>query len=226
MSAVAFCRECGGEIRYEPAGSGLAAGLRPSLCESCAAAQDAEQAALLAAGEREARCLPPRYREATFEAYAARTPSQELALEAMRDHAAEGVMLIGGAGCGKTHLACCAISAGPSGSLFVNVAALLDDVRKGFDGESQGLFVRALAAPLLALDDLGSEAVTDWVRDRIYTLLNHRWDHCLPLLVTTNVAPADLAERIGQGVASRIAGCCARRITVKGPDARREAGER
>jgi DNA replication protein DnaC len=99
-------------------------------------------------------------------------------------------------------------------------------VRKGFDGESQGLFVRALSAPLLALDDLGSEAVTDWVRDRIYTLLNHRWDHCLPLLVTTNVAPADLAERIGQGVASRIAGCCARRITVKGPDARREAGER
>ena len=78
-----------------------------------------------------------------------------------------------------------------------------------------------LASPLLALDDLGAEAVTDWVRDRIYTLINHRWDHCLPLLVTTNVAPADLASRIGQGIASRIAGCCAHRISVKGPDARR-----
>ena len=108
----------------------------------------------------------------------------------------------------------------------MNAAVLLDDLRRGYNGEGQGLFVRALAAPLLALDDLGSEAVTDWVRDRLYTLINHRWDHCMPLIVTTNVAPADLAERVGQGVASRIAGCCAQRISVKGPDGRREAGER
>jgi DNA replication protein DnaC len=226
VSALALCRECGGEISYEPARSGLASSLRPSLCGSCAAAQEASQAALLAAAERDARCLPLRYRSATFESFTPRTPSQELALAAMRDRAAEGVMLIGGAGCGKTHLACCAVSAGPAGSLFVNTAALLDDVRRGYDGEGQGPSPRAPAAPLLALDDLGSEAVTDWVRDRIYTLVNHRWDHCLPLLVTTNVRAADLAERIGQGVASRIAGLCAHRISVKGPDARREAGGR
>jgi DNA replication protein DnaC len=227
VSEVALCRECGGQIAFEPARSGLAANnLRPSLCESCAAAQDAGQAALLVVAEREARCLPPRYRSATFESFTARTPSQELALGAMRDRAAEGVMLVGGAGCGKTHLACAAISAGPVGSLFVNTAALLDDVRKGYEGEGVGLFARALTSPLLALDDLGSEAVTDWVRDRLYTLLNHRWDHYLPLIVTTNVRAADLAERIGRGVASRIAGCCAQRISGKGPDARREAGER
>ena len=147
------------------------------------------------------------------------------ALELLRDRAGEGVMLIGDAGCGKTHLACAAISVGPPGSLFANTTTLLDDVRRGFGGEGQGLFARALSAPLLALDDLGSEAVTDWVRDRLYALINHRWDHCLPLLVTTNVLAADLAERIGQGVTSRIAGCCAHRIRVQGPDGRRRRAE-
>lgn len=140
----------------------------------------------------------------------------------MRDHADEGVMLTGGAGCGKTHLACAAVLDGPSGSLFVNVSEMLDDIRRGYDGHGDGLYTMALSAPRLVLDDMGSEAVTDWVRDRLYTLINHRWDRCRPLIVTTNVPAGQLAERIGQGVASRLAGCCAHRIIVKGPDSRRE----
>ncbi len=216
------CRQCGGVLEYEVSANPLLAGLKPTLCEACAAVADAKDAATRTIREREARGIPPRYATATFESFVAHTDTQADALEAMRDHAGEGVMLIGRAGCGKTHLACAAVLAGPEGSLFCNTAALLDDVRHGFDGGGHGLFARALDAPLLALDDLGSEAVTDWVRDRLYVLINHRWDHCLPLLVTTNVMAADLATRIGQGVASRIAGCCARRIAMKGPDLRRE----
>ncbi|MDI9600122.1 MAG: ATP-binding protein [Acidobacteriota bacterium] len=225
MSVTCVCRECGAEFGYEPSASPLVVGFRPQICNGCAAAADAERIALAADAERALRGVPPRYEGASFASFAAHTPSQRLALELLRDRAGEGVMLIGDAGCGKTHLACAAISVGPPGSLFANTTTLLDDVRRGFGGEGQGLFARALSAPLLALDDLGSEAVTDWVRDRLYALINHRWDHCLPLLVTTNVLAADLAERIGQGVTSRIAGCCAHRIRVQGPDGRRRRAE-
>lgn len=211
-----------GPAPFQPSSNPLLAGLKPTLCEACAAVADAEQIARRTVREREARGIPPRYAAADFASFSVCTDTQAAALKAMRDHAAEGVMLIGKAGTGKTHLACAAIIAGPDGSLFANTTALLDDVRRGYDGGGQRLFERALDAPLLALDDLGSEAVTDWVRDRLYVLINHRWDHCLPLLVTTNVQAADLAERIGQGVASRIAGCCKRRIEVVGPDGRRE----
>lgn len=226
MRLTSRCRVCDGEISYEAPDSPMMRGFAPSICGVCARVEANVYVEAQAVREHSMRGLPPRYRRVAFEDFTPHTPSQELALEAMRGRALEGVMLIGSAGCGKTHLACAAISAGPVGSLFVNTATLLDDVRKGYDGEGRGLFTRALTAPLLALDDLGSEAVTDWVRDRLYTLINHRWDHCLPLIVTTNVTAADLAERIGQGVASRIAGCCAERISVKGPDGRREAGER
>ena len=63
--------------------------------------------------------------------------------------------------------------------------------------------------------------MTDWVRDRLYTLLNRRWNECRPLIVTTNCAAALLAQRTGEGATSRLAGICARRIEVTGPDLRR-----
>lgn len=221
MTAVASCTRCGADIPYEPHDEGLLVGLRPTVCRECAERDERLLMEQVAAAEQESRNIPPRYRGATFAGFRATTPSQLLALEAMRDHASEGVLLMGPAGCGKTHLACAAIAAGESGSLFANTAELLDDVRRGYDGDGRGLYERALDAPLLALDDIGAEAVTDWVRDRLYVLINHRWDHCLPLVVTTNVPAAELASRIGQGVASRLAGCCAHRIVVKGPDGRR-----
>lgn len=213
------CRFCGSPIEFE---ANQITYLKPSICKSCMDALNRQANDDCRQRELKARGIPPRYRGATFDSFRPVTPSQQAALEAARDHAGEGVMLLGKAGCGKTHLACAAIMAGPDGSLFANTAELLDDVRRGFDGAGSRLFERALRSPLLALDDLGAEAVTDWVRDRLYTLINHRWDHCLPLIVTTNVKAADLAARIGQGVASRIAGCCARRIEVQGPDGRRE----
>lgn len=222
MTATTHCTRCGSQIAYEPSDNPLLANLHPTVCDGCADREAAAMRAEIEAAEHEDRGIPPRYVGASFATFTAHTPSQELALEALRDRAAEGVMLLGAAGCGKTHLACAAIAAAKPRSLFANTTVLLDDLRRGYGGESGAdLFARAKDAPLLALDDLGAEAITDWVRDRLYVLINHRWDNCRPLIVTTNVPAADLAERIGQGVASRIAGCCAHRIRVKGPDGRR-----
>lgn len=194
---------------------------KPRLCCVCAAAErDAEEIAAGAA-ELAARNIPRRYEAAVFADFAPQTESQQQALVAARDHALEGVFLTGKPGCGKTHLAAAAIKATAPGSLFCGSSALLEDIRASFESGGRGLLERAKSAPLLALDDLGSEAVTDWVRDRLYSLLNTRWDACLPLIVTTNRSPHEIAERIGESAASRITGACAHRIEVIGPDRRR-----
>ena len=203
----------------------------PHLCPDCTAAETQRREAEIEQERREEerrddarRNLPCRYRDASFASFTAHSESQARALAAVRDHAMEGVYLQGRAGCGKTHLAAAAISVAPSGSLFVASTELLDDIRVGYEGAGRGLYERAKQAPLLALDDLGAEAVTDWVRDRLYTLLNRRWNECRPLIVTTNCAAALLAQRTGEGATSRLAGICARRIEVTGPDLRRRKG--
>ena len=218
---TATCRQCGHEFEYETCGSPLLANFAPRICGTCGQkAADAELAERTAERRLE-RNIPPRYADADFASFTPKSTTQRQALEAARDHAMEGVFLSGAPGSGKTHLACAAVMAGPLGSLFVSTTDLLDDIRAGFDGDGQGLYERAKRAPLLALDDLGSEAVTDWVRDRLYVLLNTRWNNSAPMIVTTNCAPRVITERIGKAGVSRLA-MCRHRIDITGaPDGRR-----
>jgi DNA replication protein DnaC len=221
MIDTVLCRDCRADFQYERP-EGAPAGLLPSICPACAgklAEQEDEEARKAARAERN---VPPRYAESGFGTFKPTTPTQRAALVAVRDHARQGVFLLGPPGCGKTHLACAAIMAGPTGSLFVSTTDLLDDIRAGFEGDGHGLFERAKRAPLLALDDLGSEAVKDWVRDRLYTLLNWRWNQSMPVIATTNCRPKTISERIGEAGVSRLSGLCQHRIEMQGPDARRK----
>jgi DNA replication protein DnaC len=232
MSETARCRRCDHVFEFEralPPGASALAWSRehpaPILCRDCLEEVTALQSEPFESEAQEqtewkARNIPRRYRCLTFADFVATTPSQQEALEACRDHADEGVYLEGRAGVGKTLLVACAIKYGLDGSLFVSITELLDDIRLGFSGGGHDLFARAKRAPRLVIDDLGAEQITDFARERIYVLLNERYNACLPLMVTTNCKPRLLAERIGEGVASRIAGLCARRIEVVGEDMR------
>jgi DNA replication protein DnaC len=40
--------------------------------------------------------------------------------------------------------------------------------------------------PLLVLDDLGTQASTPWAQEKLYQLLNHRYNAALPTVVTTS----------------------------------------
>jgi DNA replication protein DnaC len=110
-------------------------------------------------------------------------------------------------GCGKTHLAAAIANYRASlgyPPLFVVVPDLLDHLRATFSPDSSVRFDRRFeevrTAPLLILDDLGTQAMTAWVREKLYQLLNFRYNAELPTVMTTS----DRLDEVDPRVRSRM----------------------
>jgi DNA replication protein DnaC len=113
--------------------------------------------------------------------------------------------LIGGVGNGKTHLAIGTLNKwtmdGRGAAFFVKLPDWLALMRKHAVPEegqvdSEYLLDNYVAVPMLALDDLGSERVTDWGGEQIFRLLDKRYDAKRPTIVTSNAGKEALDPRI------------------------------
>lgn len=101
------------------------------------------------------------------------------------------IVFSGAYGCGKTHLAASianeVIKRGEP-ALFVVVPDLLDHLRAAFSPNSltpyDKRFDEVRQAPLLVLDDLGTESATPWAEEKLYQLFNHRYNARLPTIIT------------------------------------------
>jgi DNA replication protein DnaC len=101
------------------------------------------------------------------------------------------LVLTGEYGCGKTHLAAAIANERATGGkpvLFIVVPDLLDHLRATFGPTSQirfdKLFEEVRTAPLLVLDDLGTESASPWAREKLYQLFNYRYNARLPTVIT------------------------------------------
>lgn len=118
--------------------------------------------------------------------------------------APDGWLLLSGAsGCGKTHIAAAIVNQlidRGEPALFVVVPDLLDHLRSayqpGADVGYDDLFERVRSAPVLVLDDLGTQAQTAWAQEKLFQLINHRFNTRLPTVVTTNLHPDQLDDRL------------------------------
>jgi len=110
-------------------------------------------------------------------------------------------------GNGKTHLAASIANfQAVSGRqpLFVSVPDLLDHLRATFNPNSPISYDRRFdeikSSPLLILDDLGTQSMTPWVKEKLYQLFNHRYNGHLPTVITTS----DEIENMDPRIRSRI----------------------
>jgi DNA replication protein DnaC len=112
------------------------------------------------------------------------------------------LLLQGGYGCGKTHLAAAianfAVQMGVP-TLFLTVPDLLDTLRFSYDS-ADTTFEQRLEqiknAELLVLDDFGTQNATGWAQEKLFQILNYRYINKLPLVVTTNLALDEIEARI------------------------------
>ncbi len=113
------------------------------------------------------------------------------------------LILVGPSGSGKTHMAAAIanerISHGYP-AFFITVADLLDHLRSAFSPNSDMaydmFFDQVRNAPLLILDDLGTQTATPWAKEKLDQLLNHRFSDELPTVITTSTPVKELEARI------------------------------
>lgn len=119
-------------------------------------------------------------------------------------HNPDGWLLLEGPyGCGKTHLAAAVghqrLERGDA-VLFVTTPDLLDHLRGAFSPRSDTtydeLFERVRETDVLILDDLGVENPSEWAKEKLFQLLNHRYSRRMPTIITTNCDLDSLDPRI------------------------------
>jgi DNA replication protein DnaC len=175
--------------------------------------------------------VPYRYREATAEHPQIRTWADRAAAD-YRD--AGFLVLTGTIGTGKTHQAYGALrriaEAGPR--RFEMIATTAPDLYGllrpgGSEKGSEYELKRLCRIPLLLLDDLGTEKLSEFTEETTTRIVNYRYNESLPLLITTNLpvradhGPSqDLVTRLGDRLASRLAQT-ATVVRLDGPDRRR-----
>lgn len=189
-------------------------------CPRCSRWTDAQRAEMV----RRA-CIPPRFARASLNNFDVPKGDalRKSILELARSYAytfsgkeERGLLLRGGTGTGKTHIATGilldVIAKGHKG-LYVNVsdlmARLIRTMDAGASETEEDIFRQVTGVDLLVLDDLGAEPARDWVRDRIYLIVNTLYDNLKPVIVTTNCSNEELASRNGERVVSRLQEMCA-----------------
>ena len=108
-----------------------------------------------------------------------------------------------GFGNGKTHLAAAIaneIQKRGEPVLFILVPDLLDHLRATFNPASGARYDKRFdevkTAPLLILDDLGTESATAWAREKLYQLFNYRYTARLPTIITTATPIDEIDPRL------------------------------
>lgn len=127
--------------------------------------------------------------------------------------ASKKLLLFGASGLGKTFLSSCIAKTVTERGYFVcydTAINLLDNFerckfRDGGKLVSAGID-RYFDCDLLIIDDLGTELTTSFTISVLYHLINSRILQKKPMILNTNLSPADLEKRYSPAIASRING--------------------
>lgn len=115
----------------------------------------------------------------------------------------KGLYLYGNFGCGKTYLVAALFNELAKigvKSTIVYFPEFLRSLKASFgniDDNYDEKFERVSNSPLLLLDDIGAEKLTDWARDEVLgVILQHRMEENLPTFLTSNLSLKELEEHL------------------------------
>ena len=139
----------------------------------------------------------------------------------------KGLLYYGTVGTGKTFAAACIANALIDKGfpcLVTNFSRIINTISDMYDGKQQ--YIDGLNRfTLLVIDDLATEANTEYRNEIVYNIIDSRYRAGLPLIVTTNLTAEELknsADIKKQRIYSRLFERCLP-LEVKGVDRRRSA---
>lgn len=115
----------------------------------------------------------------------------------------KGLILVGNNGVGKTHLACSIANKLIENGIPViygTLINLLAELRNSYDIDNNISEMEIIKlyenVDLLIIDDLGKEKPSEWGLEKLYTIINSRYENNLPVIITTNYNQNSLVERL------------------------------
>mgnify|MGYP002551602570 FL=1 len=115
----------------------------------------------------------------------------------------KGLILIGNNGVGKTHLACSIANKlieNGTPVIYGTLINLLAELRNSYDIDKNisemEIFKLYENVDLLIIDDLGKEKPSEWGLEKLFTIINSRYENNLPVIITTNYNQKSLMERL------------------------------
>lgn len=189
--------------------------------------------------------IPKRYRDKTLDNFNRewQTLGWRMAsryaerFEELREVDTNGLIFIGPPGTGKTHLVYAilhAILPRVKTAICASVPDLMDmlrppakareEERRAAEQLVQERMQALKTSEFVILDDLGAERDSEWVTERLYMIINHRYNEQLPTLFTSNMELRELENIPGWGrIVSRICEMC-HAVLCDGEDMRIKKG--
>lgn len=115
----------------------------------------------------------------------------------------KGLILVGNNGVGKTHLACSIANKlieNGTPVIYGTLINLLAELRNSYDTDNNISEMEIIKlyenVNLLIIDDLGKEKPSEWGLEKLFTIVNSRYENNLPVIITTNYNQSSLVERL------------------------------
>lgn len=97
--------------------------------------------------------------------------------------------------------------------LFISVIELMNQFKSYFNSTEENITHRIMGVlqnvELLILDDLGVEKSSEWIQEKLFEVIDFRYNEGLPMLVTSNFVPQELKKQIGARNYDRLREMCA-----------------
>lgn len=128
---------------------------------------------------------------------------KEYSKNLVNDTYKKGVIIIGPNGVGKTHLACSIANELLTNGIPVvygTLINLLSEIRNSYNEDSSinetDIIKLYETVNLLIIDDLGKEKPSEWGLEKLFTIINSRYEKNLPVIITTNYNQDMLINRL------------------------------
>ena len=115
----------------------------------------------------------------------------------------DSLIIMGKSEAGKTHLAAAIANKlieNDKTVLMERLTNLLDRIRESYENntKSENELIELFSnVDMLIIDDLGTEKISSWALEKLYTIIQNRYENGLPIIITTRFNKQGLIERFG-----------------------------
>jgi len=148
----------------------------------------------------EAKGIPPKFYDSTWENWIPDTLAKKEALEKVKKAWTTNLFLCGKSGTGKTHLAMCLAKEGAS---YRRLPDIFREVRSDFNSE-QRVIDKYGTVKLLLIDEVGRQKYSDFEKNLFFEIIDKRWNNILPTTLITNLNEKEFSTEYGTAIVDRL----------------------